>query len=70
MGETLHEVRLQQLQVRNAQYQEKIIEKNQELLQLKLTSGKTVQVLNFYKVSEPPSTSVLPFFFSRGSYTS
>ncbi|NXE84853.1 CC113 protein, partial [Cochlearius cochlearius] len=49
MGETLHEVRLQQLQVRNAQYQEKIDEKNQELLQLKLTSGKTVQVLNFYR---------------------
>ncbi|NXN61659.1 CC113 protein, partial [Rynchops niger] len=49
MGETLCEGRLQQLQVRNAQYQEKIDEKNQELLQLKLTSGKTVQVLNFYK---------------------
>ncbi|NXH75135.1 CC113 protein, partial [Hydrobates tethys] len=49
MGQTLREVRLQQLQVRNAQYQEKIDEKNQELLQLKLTSGKTVQVLNFYK---------------------
>ncbi|NXF50104.1 CC113 protein, partial [Oceanites oceanicus] len=49
MGETFREVRLQQLQVRNAQYQEKIDEKNQELLQLKLTSGKTVQVLNFYK---------------------
>ncbi|NXT38286.1 CC113 protein, partial [Pelecanoides urinatrix] len=49
MGETLREVRLQQLQVRNAQYQRKIDEKNEELLQLKLTSGKTVQVLNFYK---------------------
>ncbi|NXO55757.1 CC113 protein, partial [Aramus guarauna] len=49
MGETLCEVRLQQLQVRNAQYQQKIDEKNQELLQLKLTSGKTVQVLNLYK---------------------
>ncbi|NWY62365.1 CC113 protein, partial [Chionis minor] len=49
VGETLCEVRLQQLQVRNAQYQEKIDEKNHELLQLKLTSGKTVQVLNFYK---------------------
>ncbi|KAK4813840.1 hypothetical protein QYF61_001938 [Mycteria americana] len=49
MGETLRKVRLQQLQVRNAQYQEKIDKKNQELLQLKLTSGKTVQVLNFYK---------------------
>ncbi|XP_071613436.1 cilia- and flagella-associated protein 263 isoform X1 [Heliangelus exortis] len=49
VGETLCEVRLQQLQVRNAQYQEKIDEKNQELLKLKITLGKTVQVLNFYK---------------------
>ncbi|KAM6381099.1 cilia- and flagella-associated protein 263 isoform 2-T2 [Pluvialis apricaria] len=49
VGETPCEVRVQQLQVRNAQYLEKIDEKNQELLQLKLTSGKTVQVLNFYK---------------------
>ncbi|XP_075289548.1 cilia- and flagella-associated protein 263-like [Opisthocomus hoazin] len=49
MGETFLEFRLQQLQVRNAQYQQKIAEKNQELLQLKLTSEKTVRVLNFYK---------------------
>ncbi|XP_068812287.1 cilia- and flagella-associated protein 263 isoform X1 [Struthio camelus] len=49
MGETLREIRFEQLQIRNMQYQEKIDEKNQELLQLKLTSGKTVQVLNFYK---------------------
>ncbi|XP_075290267.1 cilia- and flagella-associated protein 263 isoform X2 [Opisthocomus hoazin] len=49
MGETILEFRLQQLQVRNAQYQQKIAEKNQELLQLKLTSEKTVHVLNFYK---------------------
>lgn len=70
MGETLHEVRLQQLQVRNAQYQEKIDEKNQELLQLKLTSGKTVQVLSFYRVSELPSTPVLPFFCFQGPHTS
>ncbi|XP_074695799.1 cilia- and flagella-associated protein 263 isoform X1 [Strix aluco] len=49
MGETLCEVRVQQLQVRNAQYQEKIKEKNEELVQLKLTSQKTIQLLNFYK---------------------
>ncbi|NXI90527.1 CC113 protein, partial [Psophia crepitans] len=49
MGKAFCEVRLQQLQVRNAQYQQKIDEKNQELLQLKVTSGKTVQALNFYK---------------------
>ncbi|KAM6123726.1 LOW QUALITY PROTEIN: cilia- and flagella-associated protein 263 [Phoenicopterus ruber ruber] len=61
MGETFREVRLQQLQVRNAQHQEKIDEKNQ-LLQLKLTLGKT---LNSCKMSEPPSTSILPFFCFR-----
>ncbi|NXE11066.1 CC113 protein, partial [Lophotis ruficrista] len=49
MGETFHEIHLQELQVRNAQYQEKIGEKNEELLQLKLNSAKTVQVLNSYK---------------------
>nr|XP_013799700.1 PREDICTED: coiled-coil domain-containing protein 113 [Apteryx mantelli mantelli] len=49
MGEALLEVRFKQLQIRNVQYQEKIDEKNKELLQLKLTSAKTVQVLNFYK---------------------
>ncbi|KFQ09532.1 Coiled-coil domain-containing protein 113, partial [Leptosomus discolor] len=49
MGQTLREVHLQQLHVRNAQYQEKIDEKKEELLQLKLTSGKTGQVLNLYK---------------------
>ncbi|NXD15497.1 CC113 protein, partial [Nothocercus nigrocapillus] len=49
MGETFREVRFEQLQIRNTQYQEKIEEKNEELLQLKLTSGKTVQALNFYK---------------------
>ncbi|NXE19208.1 CC113 protein, partial [Ardeotis kori] len=49
MGETFHEIHLQELQVRNAQYQEKIGEKNEELLQLKLTSAKTAQVLNSYK---------------------
>ncbi|XP_010002698.1 PREDICTED: coiled-coil domain-containing protein 113 [Chaetura pelagica] len=49
VGETPCEVRLQQLQVRNAQCQKKMDEKNQELLQLKTTSAKTVQVLKFYK---------------------
>ncbi|XP_074769444.1 cilia- and flagella-associated protein 263 [Athene noctua] len=49
MGETLCEIQVQQLKVRNAQYQEKIKEKNEELVQLKLTSQKTTQLLNFYK---------------------
>lgn len=62
MGDTLREVHMQQLQVRSAQYHEKIEEKNEDLLQLKLTAAKTVQVLNSCKVSECPSTSVLTFF--------
>ncbi|NXW88577.1 CC113 protein, partial [Alopecoenas beccarii] len=49
MGDTFREVHMQQLQVRSAQYQEKIEEKNEDLLQLKLTAAKTVQVLNSYK---------------------
>ncbi|NXA41641.1 CC113 protein, partial [Eudromia elegans] len=49
MGETFREVRFEQLQIRNTQYQEKIEEKNKELLKLKLTSGKAVQALNSYK---------------------
>ncbi|NWX03653.1 CC113 protein, partial [Caloenas nicobarica] len=49
MGDTLREVHMQQLQVRSAQYQDKIEEKNEDLLQLKLTAAKTVQVLNSYK---------------------
>ncbi|XP_065704741.1 cilia- and flagella-associated protein 263 [Patagioenas fasciata] len=49
MGDTLREVHMQQLQVRSAQYHEKIEEKNEDLLQLKLTAVKTVQVLNSCK---------------------
>ncbi|NXL83948.1 CC113 protein, partial [Alectura lathami] len=49
MGDTLQEVRLQQLEVRKAQYEEKIDEKNQELQQLKVTLGKTVQIQNSCK---------------------
>lgn len=33
-----------QLKIENQQYLERIEEKNKELLQLKLTTGKTVQV--------------------------
>ncbi|KFP64171.1 Coiled-coil domain-containing protein 113, partial [Cariama cristata] len=57
MEKTLREVRLQQLRVRNAEQQEKIDEKNQELLQLKLTIEKTVKVLNFYKLQDTIKTS-------------
>ncbi|XP_062501446.1 coiled-coil domain-containing protein 113-like [Corticium candelabrum] len=49
MGEVLHEVDFNQLQIENKQYQEKIEERNQELLKLKLKAGNTQQVLNLYK---------------------
>ncbi|XP_078491712.1 cilia- and flagella-associated protein 263-like [Ciona intestinalis] len=49
MGEVLHEVDFNQLKIENQQYLEKIDEKNQELLRLKLMAGNTLQVLNLYK---------------------
>ncbi|KAG8143821.1 putative Coiled-coil domain-containing protein [Naja naja] len=49
LGEALHEVDFQQLKIENAQFLEKIDERNQDLLQLKLTVGNTLQILNFYK---------------------
>ncbi|XP_068549726.1 cilia- and flagella-associated protein 263 [Anas acuta] len=49
MGDTLRGVHSQQLQVTKEQYEEKIEQKNEELQQLKLTLGKTVQILNFRK---------------------
>nr|XP_039257133.1 coiled-coil domain-containing protein 113-like [Styela clava] len=49
MGEVLHEVDFNQLKIENQQYLEKIDEKNQELLRLKLMAGNTLQVLNRYK---------------------
>lgn len=50
MGEVLHEVDFQQLKIENSQYLEKIDERNQDLLRLKLMAGNTLQVLNSYKV--------------------
>jgi hypothetical protein len=51
MGEVLHEVDFNQLKIENSQYLEKIDERNQDLLRLKLMAGNTLQVLNTYKVS-------------------
>ena len=45
MGEVLHEVDFNQLKIENQQYLEKIDEKNQELLRLKLMAGNTLQVI-------------------------
>lgn len=49
MGEVLNEVDFQQLKIENSQFLERIDERNQDLLQLKLTTGDTLQVLNSYK---------------------
>ncbi|XP_057349538.1 coiled-coil domain-containing protein 113 isoform X6 [Manis pentadactyla] len=49
VGEALHEVDFQQLQIENAQFLDTIEARNQELIRLKLVSGNTLQVLNTYK---------------------
>lgn len=51
MGEVLHEVDFNQLKIENQQYLEKIDEKNQDLLRLKLMDGNVQQILNTYKVN-------------------
>lgn len=54
MGDALHDVDFQQLKIENAQFLETIDTRNQELIQLKLSSGTTQQVLNSYKVRSSP----------------
>lgn len=49
MGEVLHAIDFDQLKIENKQYQEKIEERNQELLRLKLTAGTTLGKLNTHK---------------------
>mmetsp|Transcript_15021 Transcript_15021/g.47797 ORF Transcript_15021/g.47797 Transcript_15021/m.47797 type:complete len:331 (-) Transcript_15021:65-1057(-) len=49
MGDVLHYIDFHQLQIENKQYVAKIEERNQELLQLKMTTGSTVQALNTLK---------------------
>ncbi|EDV25978.1 Coiled-coil domain-containing protein 113 [Trichoplax sp. H2] len=49
MGEVLHEVDFNQLKIENNQYLEKIDERNQELLRLKLMAANTLQILNSYR---------------------
>ncbi|XP_051025311.1 coiled-coil domain-containing protein 113 [Acomys russatus] len=49
VGEALHDVVFQQLKIENAQFLETIEMRNKELIQLKLASGNTLQVLNSYK---------------------
>ena len=49
MGEVLHVIDFDQLKIENQQFLEKIEERNNELLQLKLTTGNIVQTLNASK---------------------
>ena len=52
MGEVLHEVDFNQLKIENQQYLEKIDERNQDLLRLKMMHTSTQQVLNTFKVQQ------------------
>ena len=49
MGEVLHAIDFDQLQIENKQYQTRIEERNTQLLKLKKSAGNTVQILNVYK---------------------
>jgi hypothetical protein len=51
MGEVLHAIDFDQLQIENKQYLLKIDEQNTEMLKLKLASGNTMQTLNRQKVA-------------------
>ena len=48
-SESYHTIDLEQLKIQNAQYNFTILERNKELLKLKMNTGKTVQMLNNYK---------------------
>lgn len=49
MGDVLHFIDFHQLQIENKQYVMKIEKRNQELIKLKVSTGKIVQVLNTKK---------------------
>jgi chromosome segregation ATPase len=49
VGDVLHYIDFHQLQIENKQYVATIEERNDELLQVKLLTGKTIQVLNEFK---------------------
>ena len=52
MGEVLHKVDFDQLEIENKQYLEKIDQRNTDLLALKLMSTRTNGVLIKYKVTQ------------------
>lgn len=51
MSDMLNAVDFDQLKIENQQYLERIEEKNTELLQVKLTTGRTIQVLSLHLLS-------------------
>lgn len=57
-GDVRHEVDYEQLKIENQQLSEHMENKNRELLRLKVSAGRTMQVLNSYKV----------IFFSRANF--
>lgn len=48
-GDSLHSIDFHQLKIENSQFTQKIKERNTELLQVKMTTGNTVQMLNAAK---------------------
>ncbi len=50
MGEVFLPIDFDQLKIENQQYQEKIEERNNELLKLKVTAGNTLRILSNHKV--------------------
>lgn len=50
-GESLHSIDYYQLQIKNTQFNQRIVEKSKELLKLKSTAGRTVQTLDLAKRS-------------------
>lgn len=51
MGEVFLPIDFDQLKIENQQYQEKIEERNNDLLTLKVTAGNTLRILSNHKVS-------------------
>ncbi|XP_068943706.1 cilia- and flagella-associated protein 263 isoform X1 [Petaurus breviceps papuanus] len=49
VGDALHDVDFQQLKIENIQFLENIDQRNRELIQLKLTAGNALHLLNLYK---------------------
>lgn len=60
MGEVLHVVDFDQLKIENQQYLDRIEERNTELLRLKATTGKAVQVIAVLMLPTTMKTNICP----------